>query len=414
MSCKDNKDNNKEQNIKDYLNDSLELDGINVSEDLINRTLNAIKQQDAKEKENEELDSHLNNQDRPLNKQEDKSPVTAVSKKIIIWNKYVRRFAGAAAAVLVIFACFGMMRLLPGIGGKKSMSTDQAAYDAAEEKGSTSKNDSDTASGTANGLGSAAGNKADTADKSDTYRNKDAASGTEPEQAQKDSNHQALQSSGKNEVVPSGTSNHGKTSADKTASQNNTETYADASEKKSTSGNEKTKTADLINNENVASAPLTSSKKVASGSGAGPDTTETPNQNTADMAPRLTFSNPNSTALKFSSICKATSGETAYIRITDSVSNTSITLISEAQIQEFITCMEKYQFKTQKLSSGESSFTIDIECPYAVPNHYSLSIGNSLTLKYSVDKQVTESSYGITDYEKLKEDLNGLMKKYQK
>lgn len=414
MSCKDNKDNNKEQKMKKYLNDSLELDGINVSEDLINRTLNAIKQQDAKDKEKEELGSHLNNQDRPLSKQEDKSPVTKVSKKIVIWNKYMRRFAGAAAAVLVIFACFGMMRLLPSIGGKKSMSTDQVAYDATAEKGSSAKNDANTASDTAKGLGSATGNKTNTADTSNTNKNKEAASGTESDQAQKDSNRQAFQSSVKNEGAPSQASDHSKISPKKSVSNENVAAYADASNKKSTSKNEKTKTADLYKNENVESAPLTASKKVASGSGASPQTTQAPDQNEADMAPRLAFSNPNSTALKFTSLCKATTGETAYIRITDAVSNTSVTLISDAQIQEFITCMEKYQYTTKKLSSDDSSFTIDIECPYAVPNQYSISIGNNLTLKYSVDKQVTESVYCITDYEKLKEDLNGIMKEYRK
>jgi hypothetical protein len=76
--------------IKSHLNTSLDLSGISVSEDLINRTLEAIKKQ-------------------PVEQQESQIKKVETTKKVIPWNKYVRGFAGVAAAVLVIVAGYNLL-----------------------------------------------------------------------------------------------------------------------------------------------------------------------------------------------------------------------------------------------------------------------------------------------------------------
>jgi hypothetical protein len=76
--------------IKSHLNTSLDLSGISVSEDLINRTLEAIKKQPAE------------TQGSQVEKEE-------TTNKVIPWNKYVRGFAGVAAAVLVIVAGYNLL-----------------------------------------------------------------------------------------------------------------------------------------------------------------------------------------------------------------------------------------------------------------------------------------------------------------
>ena len=74
-----------DKKIKSHLNASLDFSGISVSEDLINRTLEAINKQPA---------------EQPL--AEDSS------KKVIAWNRYIRAFAGVAAAVIVVVVGYGL------------------------------------------------------------------------------------------------------------------------------------------------------------------------------------------------------------------------------------------------------------------------------------------------------------------
>lgn len=116
MNDKDKKNINKEiddMNIKSHLNDSLDLSGISVSEDLINRTLEAIKQQPAvnAERQNDSKD-----------------------KKVIPWNRYVRGFAGVAAAAFIVFAGYNVMNMgLIGMNSKKSEAPNESTNDTAGE-----------------------------------------------------------------------------------------------------------------------------------------------------------------------------------------------------------------------------------------------------------------------------------------
>ena len=87
MNFNDEKKGNNELvslNLKSHLDTSLEQSGISVSEDLINRTLEAIKQQP----QNNYLLDDISN---------------LKTKRTISWSRYIRGVAGVAAAALIIF-----------------------------------------------------------------------------------------------------------------------------------------------------------------------------------------------------------------------------------------------------------------------------------------------------------------------
>lgn len=94
-----------ELNIKSHLNTSLDLSGISVSEDLINRTLAAIKDQTTGRSEEVTKTDNL-----------------APRKKIIAWNRYIRGFAGVAAAALIVVIGYNFIQHMP-LGMKKSENT---------------------------------------------------------------------------------------------------------------------------------------------------------------------------------------------------------------------------------------------------------------------------------------------------
>ena len=114
-----------ELNIKSHLNTSLDLSGISVSDDLFNRTLAAIREQSLSGKEDATNTS-----------------TTKPTRKIIAWNRYIRGFAGVAAAVVIVVIGYNLMQSIP-IGMKKSanlaepemaVSMDSATETAPSEK----------------------------------------------------------------------------------------------------------------------------------------------------------------------------------------------------------------------------------------------------------------------------------------
>lgn len=112
-----------DMNIKTHLNTSLELDGISVSEDLINRTLQAIKLQQAPQEMEEK-------------------PISS-DKKVIAWNRYVRGLAGIAAAIIVVVVGYS---IIDNMGMKFNKSSDKASdsqeFDRSEAKMDIASTDS--------------------------------------------------------------------------------------------------------------------------------------------------------------------------------------------------------------------------------------------------------------------------------
>ena len=95
--------------IKSHLNDSLEMSGISVSEDLINRTLEAIKKQPV------EIVNHIDSDSKV---------------KIIPWTRYIRTVAGVAAAVIVVVVGYQ----LAGQGLLSKSSKDSANVELAADQ----------------------------------------------------------------------------------------------------------------------------------------------------------------------------------------------------------------------------------------------------------------------------------------
>ncbi len=106
---KDKKIENDDMNIKAHLNTSLDLDGISVSEELFQRTLAAIKEQQTQREEHVDA------------KGEEK-----FGTKITPWNRYVRSIAGVAAALLLVVVGYNVVKQMP-IVKQETTSMDSAA-----------------------------------------------------------------------------------------------------------------------------------------------------------------------------------------------------------------------------------------------------------------------------------------------
>lgn len=130
MSYNDKKNNGMEMddlNIKSHLNTSLDLSGISVSEDLINRTLAAIKEQSVSSKEEETKDG--------TDKQE---------KRVLPWNKYVRGIAGIAAAAIVAVIGINYINQAPMENKKAELAIDSAMPESATSSSTDSNMSSQT------------------------------------------------------------------------------------------------------------------------------------------------------------------------------------------------------------------------------------------------------------------------------
>ena len=119
--------------IKSHLNDALDLSGISVSEDLINRTLEAIKKQPV-EKTN--IDNSVNIVDAD-NKVD--SEVRQETRKAIPWNRYIRTVAGVAAAVIVVVVGYrladqGLLTKNSKNSVNNEMAADQSSDNATKEE----------------------------------------------------------------------------------------------------------------------------------------------------------------------------------------------------------------------------------------------------------------------------------------
>jgi hypothetical protein len=110
-----NNDNNMkydDMNIKKHLNTSLDLDGISVSEELFQRTLAAIKEQQVQREEHGASEG------------EDK-----FGRKIVAWNRYVRSIAGVAAALILVVVGYNVVKQMPVVKNETT-SMDGAAPEA--------------------------------------------------------------------------------------------------------------------------------------------------------------------------------------------------------------------------------------------------------------------------------------------
>lgn len=101
-----------EFNIKAHLNTSLDLSGISVSEDLINRTLAAIK---ASEQEKATMETVSEEND-------------TIGKRVIPFSRYIRGIAGVAAALFIVIVGYSVLK---SVNYKSNNKTDSGAPEIA-------------------------------------------------------------------------------------------------------------------------------------------------------------------------------------------------------------------------------------------------------------------------------------------
>lgn len=113
-----------DMNIRSHLNASLDFNGISVSEDLINRTLQAVQAASQQQDNKQDIADSKSRTQR-------KAP----------WIAYARTFAGVAAAVLIFVAGYG---LLNTAGNMKSDMNSQGKDSVAADMAKTTNEKSDS------------------------------------------------------------------------------------------------------------------------------------------------------------------------------------------------------------------------------------------------------------------------------
>jgi negative regulator of sigma E activity len=321
-----------ELNIKSHLNTSLDLSGISVSEDLINRTLAAIEAQ-------------------PADNEEQKVGSETIGNKVIPWNRYVRGFAGVAAAVLIVAVGYNVVKQVP-FGSQK----DSANSSEMQEKSSY---DTLVAEPTEQDINSTSMEEAAT-----TSDDSSASSG---------------------EVGITDT----KQATDTESSVQYTITAADAP-------------LAVDGGEGVT----------ASESEAG--TTDVAKADEGTVEPKLSTSMRNSDVavlLSFREIFLPDPTKAEYITITDEINKTSVTLTDQKAILDFYSVMDNHQFTNGAVNPTDQNYTVELKSPDPEAL-YTLFVGDNLIVRYSEGDVVVENIYDAVDKDLLKQNLDELYQKY--
>ena len=363
MSSNDKKNdelNIDDMNIKSHLNTSLDLNGINVSEDLIYRTLEAVK-------------------NHPAEDQNDKNAEDGI-KKTIPWNRYIRRFAGIAAAMLIIVVGYSSMKLMNNENKfDSSTQAPEVSYDT------TAKADK------ANGSTSSTKMKANLAysSKADT-----ASTGT----ASNESN-----AANDNASVKSGLT--ASTAGDASANQTLNAPVANAAQAADGTTSDIATTTEAPVTFDIGDADDDSSTTA--------DSSAIANTNEDVQQSRLTGKTAKSFAKlnhqTFQNIIPLKSDDTEYITITDTVSGDSITLKSQTDIIDFYTRMENYKFTKGTGTNTDVDYIIEIGSASPEDDIYTINVGQSVTVRKTDDNQVDESFYTPVDNQGLNNELAAIM-----
>jgi hypothetical protein len=341
--------------IKSHLNTSLDLSGISVSEDLINRTLEAIKMQQAGQTE------------------QAGTPVEQM-KKVIPWNRYIRVAAGIAAAVIVVVVGYSAISNT-NFGAKE----DKSSYDA----------EMYTADST--------GMKEDVSDDA-AVKFGDTASSSDNETAEENSSA---------EYATEGT-------ADIAAADTGADADQEAPLYTITASSAKEAADGKTNDEKAADEASSEDAKTAGGGTTG----QTGNADTATNAvqPRTTAIDKSSveTALTFRTIFLSDPKQAQYIMITDETNNTSITLTDQKDILDFYTVMDQHQFSYNTDDSSEQNYKVEVKTPLPDEILYTMVIGNVITVEYEDADISSQATYTAADQVLLKQNLDEFYKKYNK
>lgn len=332
-----------DMNIKSHLNTSLDLSGITVSEDLINRTLAAIKEQPAKD-------------------QEYKEDTEKSTKKVIIWSRYARGFAGVAAAALIIAIGYGAMTQMSSFGKKESANSTESPvqYSLSMDTAEQTAEDADT---------------------------------TERTQANEESTAAAVADESTGDAAEKATQ-YG-IAAD---------TLEESAEESGTTGDSNT----AMDDSQTAGTGSIESENGSDGSV----------QNDADTGTSLgeskmtaTLKADENSIFTFRDIFLPDPVQAYLVTITDDIAKVTVTLTEQADISDFYTVMDNHQFTEGTEAVSDQSYTVEVKS-LQNGSQYIMLVGDHITVHYTEGDTSSESFYDESGDAFLKTDLAGLILKY--
>jgi hypothetical protein len=328
--------------IKSHLNASLDMSGISVSEDLINRTLEAIKKQPAERQADVTAEE---NKKKP-------------SERSILWSRYIRGFAGVAAAALILVAGYGLIS--GSLSGKSKMDSTNALPESTEYNAAASDADKEN---------SAFSTAQDTAQAEDAMEEKDTDGGAD--------------------AGATGESAVG-------AANGATDDSVDVQ-----SVPQFTIAADTIlsaEDEDIAGLAGQTTPEEARMAGEQPAS-----QNTG-RAPLLTFRD----------IFLPDPEQAQSLTITEEISATSVTLTSQEEILDFYAVMDKHQFTGSTDASAGTNYKVEIKSLQPGEAQYTMSVGGNITVSYQDNAATSQSIYNADDSALLIQNLQDFFNKYTK
>ena len=384
MSENKNYDENNEfdeLNIKSHLNDSLDLSGISVSEDLINRTLLAIKKQSELQSTVAEVNEN----------QEENETVKQTNKKIIQWNRYIRAFAGVAAAVVVVVAGYGLASTGAFSGYKAATDSKDQAYDTTATKEAADESA-----------------QAELSENATIFQTEESGSNA------------LAPSENATAVDPSSNSISGDVATDETQDSGSDNAGSMAGGAVGSAG-----TSAAIESPKysiVADVPVTESKDDSgtvgstSGSSSGSyGSTGNENSDLQSTEPSMKKSfTTQEIALSFRDIFLADPAKASSLTITDELNDVSIVLTNKEDIQSFYTLMEQHQFTYGDETGDTSNYVIEIATPTPSMTRYTMYIGDSIVVDYADDVTSSHSVYTTSTLAELSTAIQEFCQKYSK
>lgn len=324
-----------DMNIRSHLNASLDLKGISVSEDLINRTLQAIQKVSQQQEGNQ-----------------DTADVKARTKRVAPWTRYVRTFAGVAAAALVLVAGYGLFHMAGGMkkGDMSQLSTEGTAQDS--ENGTALKSD-----GTAYG----------TAESSADINTDD---GT----AQEEINIASAADSG-----------------------------TDTVDKQEFTMTEESDTQYSI-----------SSSVDESGNTGGSSDASTAHQDSLLTGGKPAKSTYKADYLAFRDIFLSDPGLAQNVTVTDETTGTQITLTDSEDISALFEVMDHQQFIHDTEAVVEKSYTIEVTVSEENDAVYTMTVGSSIIIDYTDGLTSSHGIYKAQDSAQLLQELSDFFNGYSK
>ncbi|MDD3172256.1 MAG: hypothetical protein PHF63_01080 [Herbinix sp.] len=376
------------RSIKSHLDTSFDLNGIHVSEDLINRTLNAIKQQEVEQQETAQQDSKEGNEKEIV--------------KIIPWSRYIRRIVGVAAAVLVVTAG---VNFISGMNSKKdssentalSLSEDISQKDvvtSGTESAESYKMDNGTTAGIESEVPQA---KAEISQASEYALSQDT-SGTDGVEEKKQTEETETSK------VTAADSSVDDIAAAEGIAQTPNVAVTDAAGKNSAS---RGMLAGIDNDAGSTEASDTTEDADSVNASAAID-----NDNTVQGITATLDGEDDVSYITFRDILLSDPEQVQILSITDEINKTEITLTDQEDIKDFYLIMDQQQYTNTTITSVIKNYTVEVATAQSLDVSYTIVIGDSITVSNHSGETVNQNIYSAENETLLIGNLNEFYQKY--